>query len=57
MGCFVLLIFDGVIMDGHPLHKSLCKISDAIHYDTVEDEQNKKLMFYSLNVKPSVMLR
>ena len=48
MRFFVLPIFDGVIMDGHPIfwvvdtgvHHS--KYWMPIHYDTIEDGQNKK---------------
>ena len=47
---FVLSIFDGVIMDcgGYTgIHHS--KYWMPIHYDTIEDGQNKNLIFYSLN--------
>ena len=39
MRLFVLPIFDGVIMDGHPPR---LKYWMPIHYDTIEDGQNKK---------------
>ena len=52
MRFFVLLIFDGVIMDEHPIFGSGgCRHSQypprlkywmPIHYDTIEDGQNKK---------------
>ena len=35
---FVVTIFDGVIMDGHPR----LKYCMPVHYDTIEDGQNKK---------------
>ena len=41
MRFFVLPIFDGVIMDGHPIIPRL-KYCIPIHYDTIEDGQNKK---------------
>ena len=44
---FVLPIFYGVIMDGHPIFQSWwipahSKYWMPIHYDTIEDGQNKK---------------
>ena len=56
---FVLPIFDGVIINGHPI----CSVVDVavppqlkywmpIHYDTIEDEQNKKShLLFSFLVK------
>ena len=46
MRFFVLPIFDGVIMDGHPIFWVVdaprFKYWMPIHYDTIEDRQNKK---------------
>ena len=45
---YVLPIFDGVLMDGHPIFWVVdagvagIEIFVAIHYDTIQDGQNKK---------------
>ena len=44
MRFFVLPVFDGVIMDGHPIFSVIPRLKYwmPIHYDTNEDGQNKK---------------
>ena len=54
MWCFVLPIFNRVIMNGHPIFQSWwipahSKYCMPIHYDTIEDGQNKSSLVYSLN--------
>ena len=54
MRFFVLPIFDGVKMDGHP---PLLKYWMPIHCDTIEDGQNKKINhLFSLLVRIVLVL-
>ena len=55
MRLFVFPIFDGVIMDGHSIlrrHPPRLKYWMPIHYDTIEDGQNKQShLLFSFLVK------